>query len=107
MKEVLKLRSSELGVAATAATPIRYQRVFGEDLIVELGEAIEGRKPFVASKLAYIMHKQADEDMATASAEDFERWLDQYEGAEIQERWEDLLRIYYGSEKPAAKSKKK
>ena len=108
MKQTIKLRNGELEVLATAGTPIRYYSCFGEDLLLSIVDAMEGKNPFVITKLAYIMARQAEGyELNQYSQDDFLRWADQFGGVELTEAVNDIINVYYGQTETKSHSKKK
>lgn len=130
---IVEIDGKEVTMLANAATPVIYQRIFGEDLLLSYNklakknekEAKENPKQApdemtetdaesvaLAKRLGFTMAMQAEsvgheEKMVLLSLADFWKWLGQFEDPlSLEGAAMDIFSVYYGEEEPTAEAKK-
>lgn len=111
-------------MTANAATVIRYKMVFGKDLQKDLTPVLQGLNSRnadedseklgalgdidteIISKLAYIMHKQALNEINRANIEDYISWLEKFSSTAFLEGAGDILSLYFGQKVGTSNPKK-
>lgn len=86
MRGTVKIRDGfEIELAANAATAVRYQQVFGENLLKYFASKQKPEDSAIrAQELAYIMARSAEgADMNKLSREDYITWLEQFEALDL------------------------
>lgn len=100
MYTTITIDGKEMGLSANAATPFRYKQVFNSDLFAVLGneKRAEEEGAEVVTKLAYIMHRQAEKaDMSKLSEDDFITWLEEFSAMAFVNSAEDIINAYMDS----------
>lgn len=100
MYRTVMVDGNEMELAANAATPFRYKQVFKSDLFSVLGNEKRAEEEGVeaVTKLAYIMHKNAEKaDMNKLNEDDFITWLEGYSPMAFINASEDILAVYMDS----------
>ena len=105
MRKVINIGGVDVAFKASAATTIKYRNKFGEDMIKEMTKiyaeykdgnvtAYSAETLEIFFKLAYIMAKQANPDIA----DDPDEWLDGFDifpinvvFPQIMDLWQDSL----------------
>ena len=110
MRKVITIGDSNVEMAASAATPFIYHKIFGEDLLRTMQTDPENVNTYI--KLAFTMARQADTptiDMMKGSVteEDFIVWLDKFEMLDLMESVSDVLQLYQASKKGTSVPKTK
>ena len=101
MYGVVKIGDRDVPMLSMASTNIYYKRVFGEDPIILQADRdmTAGEGVNFAQQLAFIMAKQAEANgerkrMLALNEESYLEWLDQFDGVDLQEALEDVMRVY-------------
>lgn len=108
MKKELLIGGQTLALSANAATPVRYKMAFSEDLLKALSstEDSETDLPDVVSKLTYVMNKQALQDTADLSFDDYLLWLEGFDDPTAFLIYSaDIIKFYLGNVKTGSKAK--
>ena len=114
MYGIVKIEGREVPMKATAATPIRFKGVFGEDLLKFFVE-MQGQDKMndfgiaeVMQKLGYIMKAQAaGEDFAKLTPETYLDWLDGFDDPmSVMMASGDIMSLYQTNAKTSSKPKK-
>lgn len=96
-------------MAANGATCIRFRQVFHKDLMVEnakLINASEDADSEYFGKLAYIMNASAEgKDMSKLSQEDYEKWIEQFEGSALWDAQYQIVSVYTGNQEVTSEGK--
>ena len=112
-------------MTANAATVIRYRNVFNEELPKSINGVIkalygdrnaEGEDEMLdvlndvdtdtISKLGYIMHKQATNEIKDANKEDYINWLCQFSSIAFIESSVEIISLYFGQKVGTSNPKK-
>jgi hypothetical protein len=106
MRKEITLDGAQVTLEANAATPLRYKKVFpGKDLLRDLDSTETDPTSAVETiaRLAFIMMRQADGSITTASEDDFIEWMESLSPETFigQDALIDVLSVY---NKQAAKS---
>lgn len=106
----VKIGDREINMAANAATVVRYQQVFGDNLLTHftLNEGA-GETAMRAQELAYIMTRSAEgADMNKLSKEDYISWLEQFEALDLvnDDTATAIIDIYLANTNTDSKAKK-
>lgn len=110
MQKTVKIGEQEVAFRATAATALRFQSVFKQELldVVFNKENTNAASVKSCQRLAYIMAASAEKrDMSSLSPENFEDWLDQFDNMEFLEALPEIISIYGGSKISVVDRKKK
>lgn len=105
MFKTVTIDGNEMALAANAATPFRYKQVFKSDLFAVLGneERAQEEGVEVVTKLAYIMHKQAEgADMGKLNEDGFIEWLEGFSAMAFINVADEILNAYMESAKGTA-----
>lgn len=107
MKRTILIDGCEMEFAANAATPIRYKQVFNEDLL-KVAQELENADYYgVVTKLAYIMHAQADgKGYKGMSFDAFADWLEGFSSMAFMNVAEDIINLWTESEETKSRPKK-
>ena len=100
MYKTVTIDGNEMELAANAATPFRYKQVFKEDLFAILGneKRAEEQGVEVVTKLAYIMHKQAEgADMNKLNEDGFMSWIEGFSSMAFISVADQILNVYMDS----------
>ena len=100
MYKTVIVDGKEMGLSANAATPFRYKQVFKSDLFAVLGneKRAEEEGAEVVTKLAYIMHRQAEKaDMGKLNEDDFIAWLEGFSAMAFVNSAEEIVNAYMDS----------
>lgn len=102
MKKEITIGDQNIGLAASAATPFIYQKIFHKDFLREMQQ--DDKNVFNYIRLMFVMAKQADTDTKAlmkgeVTEEDFVAWLDQFEQLDVMEALSDALQLYQASRK--------
>lgn len=100
MYKTVMVDGNEMGLSANAATPFRYKQVFKSDLFSVFGneKRAEEEGVEVVTKLAYIMHNQADgADMNKLNEADFITWLEGFSAMAFVNASEEIINAYMDS----------
>ena len=100
MYKTVIVDGKEMGLSANAATPFRYKQVFKSDLFAVLGneKRAEEEGAEVVTKLAYIMHRQAEKaDMGKLNEDDFITWLEGFSAMAFVNSAEEIVNAYMDS----------
>lgn len=112
MEKVIKIGDKDIKVKSSAATYIKYRRIFKEDLFRTLQDMTkdigdDGTIPegAVATLLqaAYVMAQQADPKITN----DFEIWVDQFELLDSINGIQDVFGMLMGDQVTIDEAKKK
>ena len=114
----------EIEMMANAGTPVYHQRIFKEDILIELDKAIDSKKKkapepheilavaAVIGRLGFTMAMQAkhagkEEALFKMDAIDYAKWCSQFEDPQaITNAAFDILAIYQNQQEPTAEAKK-
>lgn len=95
---------------ANGATPLRYKKVFNEDLLQKI-DYTDGSISLAmngVNELAFIMAKAAEgADMNTLNEDMFIEWLEQFDSMDIISAGQDIMNCYIGNMATSSKAKKK
>ncbi len=110
MRKTVKVGGEALDLLATGTTPIRYKSVFHEDIMINFSQICDEKKDGaelldMASKLAYVMNKQAKDEVLTMSYDDYLTWLDTYEPMDFVHAATDITNVYLGTTKTKSQPK--
>lgn len=110
MRKEITIGNESVEMAASAATPFLYQKVFHEDLLRSMQKDPENVSTYI--RLAFVLAKQADTPLAEmlqgkVTEESFVEWLDQYETMDLMEAVADVLQLYQESKKGSSVPKTK
>lgn len=110
MRSAITIGDETVEMAASAATPFLYQKIFREDLLRAMQTDPENVNNYI--KLAFVMAKQADTpttDMmkGAVTEEDFFAWLDNFEMLDLMGAMADALQLYQSSRKGTSVPKQK
>lgn len=100
MYKTIVIDGNEMEFAANAATPFRYKQVFKADLFAVLGneKRAEEEGAEAVTRLAYIMHKQAEKaDMSKLNEDDFMTWLEGFSAMAFINTAEEIINVYMES----------
>jgi len=100
MYKTVMVDGKAMGLSANAATPFRYKQVFKSDLFAVLGneKRAEEEGAEVVTKLAYIMHNQAEKaDMNKLNEDDFITWLEGFSAMAFINAADDIVNVYMDS----------
>ena len=100
MYKTIVIDLKEMQLAANAATPFRYKQTFKSDLFAVLGneKKAEEEGVEVVTRLAYIMHNQADKaDMSKLNEDDFIAWLEDFSPMAFINASEEIISVYMDS----------
>lgn len=110
MNGTITIRDQEIQLSANAATAIRYQQVFGDNLLSHFTSNEDaGESAMRAQELAYIMARSAEgADMNKLSKDDYIAWLEQFEALDLvnDETSTEIINIYLANTKTDSKVKK-
>ena len=114
MYKEIKIDGQAVSLLANGATAIRYNQVFKKDLFAEItkidttegGEVIE-----LATRLAFIMHKQAEafkkQEPVLISMDDFIPWLETFEsGTSFAAAALQIIEVYMANSQKKSTPKK-
>lgn len=114
MYREIKIDGQAVSLLANGATAIRYNQVFKRDLFAEItkidtsegGELIE-----FATRLAFIMHKQAEafknQEPVLISQDDFLPWLETFEsGMSFATAASKIIKVYTANSQKKSTPKK-
>lgn len=114
MYKEIKIDGQAVSLLANGATAIRYNQVFKKDLFAEItkidttegGEVIE-----LATRLAFIMHKQAEafkkQEPVLISTDDFIPWLETFEsGMSFAAAALQIIEVYMANSQKKSTPKK-
>ena len=102
MYKKITIDGKEMEFAANAATPFRYKKAFNSDLFAVLGneKRAEEEGVEVVTKLAYVMHNQAEgADMNKLNEEGFITWLEGFSAMAFINVADEILNVYMDSTK--------
>jgi len=110
MRKDITIGDKSIGLAASAATPFIYQKVFHEDFLREMQKDDKNINNYI--KLMFVMAKQADTATSDlmkgeVTENDFIVWLDQFEQMDVTEALSDALQLYQASRKGTSVPKQK
>lgn len=101
MFDKVRIGDRDIPMLSMASTNIYYKRVFGEDPIILQADRdmTPGEGVNFAQQLAFIMAKQAQangdrKQMLALNEESYLEWLDQFDGVDLQNALEDVMRVY-------------
>lgn len=100
MYTTILVDGKEMGLSANAATPFRYKQVFKSDLFAVLGneKRAEEEGAEVVTRLAYIMHNQAEKaDMNKLNEDDFITWLEGFSAMAFINVADEIINAYMDS----------
>lgn len=110
MKGTVTISGHDVEMVANAATAIRYQQVFGGNLLQHfMGTDSAEDSAIVVQEMAYIMCKAAEgADMNKLSKEDYLTWLEQFEPLDFVngETSTEIINIYLANTVGASTTKK-
>lgn len=112
MRGTVKIGEHEIEMSCNAATPIRFQQVFGKNLLtyfVNSDKVAPEDSTMAMQELAYIMTRSAEgTDMNVLSYEDYLHWLEDYDPLDFlnAETTEQIINLYLANSKTASKAKK-
>lgn len=96
----IKIGDADVEVLASAATPYKYNKIFGEDLFKYLAKGMDEQESLeVAPKLAYVMNMDAQHQTATANRDGFEAWLEGFAFMDIVEKAADIIQHFMQTSK--------
>lgn len=112
MEKTITIGRHEVPMKATANTPKRYRNAFNEDLLLKLqdlfnhmdrqtGAFVGDVNLEVVENLAYIMAKQANNEIGTQ-----DDWLDQFEATDIYNAMPDIIGVWGASTSTLSEAKK-
>lgn len=106
----IKIGQHDVEMAANAASPYYYRKVFQEDFLALIQE--KEPQTDLMQKMAFIMAMQAKHgDDVTAlnklKDEDYMVWLSSFEPLEVLMATEDITKLYFQQDKLTTASKKK
>lgn len=109
MRRAITIGNEKVELAASAATPFIYQKIFHEDILRETQKDPENVSNYI--KLAFTMAKQAETESSelmkgSVTYDDFMAWLDQFEMLDIMDSLKDALALYQESRKGTSVPKK-
>ncbi len=112
MYREIEIGDHTIPMSANGATPIRYRRVFGKDIIGEFQKVDENNNYSIAidsiSELAFIMAKSGEKaDMDKLNEEAYIDWLEQFEPFDITNSADEIVDLYMGNTKTSSEVKKK
>lgn len=106
----VKIGDHDVEMVANAATAIRYQQVFGGNLLQHfMGNDKAEDAALVVQELAYIMCKSAEgADMNKLSKTDYISWLEQFEPLDFVngEATTEIINIYLANMQSNSATKK-
>ena len=116
MEKVIKIDGTDVALKCTAATPMKYQMLFGTDIFQDVmkfqGLQLAGGPEAqlsgmggglaVMNQMAYTMAKQADPGIPA-----FDEWLDQFGMTDIMMHAGEILELWGANMATGAKAKKK
>ena len=110
MRKEITIGETNVEMAASAATPFLYQKIFREDLLREMQKDPENVNNYI--KLAFVMARQVDTPTAdlmkgAVTEDDFIAWLDQFEVLDLMGAVADVLQLYQASRKGTSVPKQK
>lgn len=122
MLKNVKIGDIEIPMMANGATEYRYRQMFGSDIMVtffrayqKMGEKFDlsnsdpeliGEMIDIASKLGFIMSKQAEKaDMARITENEFIEWLEQFESVDILMSSTDIFGVWLSQRSQTVPSK--
>lgn len=110
MRKEITIGEETVEMAASAATPFIFHKIFGEDLLRTMQIDPENVNTYI--KLAFTMARQADTPTTdlmkgSASYDDFIVWLDKFEMLDLMESVKDVLQLYQASKKGTSVPKTK
>ena len=97
MVKTVTIDGREIKLAANAATPIHFRRMFKKDLLQILGneEKAEAEGIDAVSGLAFIMAKQAENaDISKMTEDDYIAWLEEFGPMAFIESAQAILDAY-------------
>lgn len=100
MYTTILVDGKEMGLSANAATPFRYKQVFKSDLFAVLGneKRAEEEGAEVVTRLAYIMHNQAEKaDMNKLNEDNFITWLEGFSAMAFINVADEIINAYMDS----------
>ena len=105
MKKTITIDGHEMEFAANAATPIRFKQIFGED-IMKIAQD-ENEYYGTVTKLAYIMHAQAEgKGYKSMSFDAFAEWLEGFSAMAFINHADEIIGIWANSEETKSRPKK-
>lgn len=108
----IMLGDKEVELAANAATPHRFRKIFHRDPMKEFGAVYEGKVDQMESidlfsQAAFVMNMAARKmDLNNLSEDDYVEWLEDFETYDILEASQKILAVYLGNNKLLSESKK-
>lgn len=107
---IVKIGDRGVNMVANAATAIRYQQVFGGNLLHHfMGDDSPEDAALVVQELAYIMAKAAEgADMNKLSKDDYISWLEQFESLDFMngDTTTEIINIYLANMQTNSTAKK-
>ena len=103
MKGTVTIGSVEVGMLATAASPILYKRVFHKDFFKALNSAQKDESEGVSlfEEMGFIMAMQdckSVEELSKLTEDNYIEWLNQFGAEEMLLAVSDIAQIYRGQE---------
>lgn len=93
----VKIGNKEVEMVANAATPYRYQQIFGEDYLKKVTGKEEADPTDFFAKIGFVMAMQAaKKDLSKVNRETFYKWLEDFEPADVFNATSEIADIYNG-----------
>lgn len=105
MTDIIKIGSADVGMSATASSPIRYRSIFSRDFFRETTKP--DPDPYLYVEMGYVMHMAYEGEMASASYEGFVEWLDSFAPMDMIDAVPAIVELWQASEKRTSAAKKK
>lgn len=111
MTEKMMLGDKEVEFKASAATPIIYKKIFGNDLLVDLSQTTKledkteqgSRMSDIVHGLAYVMYCEANLQASVLftklNYQSFIEWLMTIESGVITEKSAEFIKLYQANQK--------
>lgn len=109
MFDKITIGNVEIPMTANAATAIRYQQVFHEDLLALFARTMEDSEAiYVSQKLGFIMKCQAEKaDFSLVNYDQFIEWLEQFNALDFTGAALPIIKLFQANEKTLSTPKKK
>lgn len=109
MRSTISIGERDVEMAANAASPFIYHKIFGEDFLLKTQDGSGDIELYI--KMAFVMAKQAEigeADMmkGKVTETDFIQWLAEFENMDMINALPEILNVYMKQKKTSSVPKK-